>query len=104
MAPWRILRERLEHLRNGFSFGTLPAHVADDPDDGKPGTGGGAHAGAKTAAGRVGRRPETAHHRLINYRDLGLTTAVAEGEETPPHERRANGAEKAVADLVAAKS
>ena len=103
LVPGRILRQRLEHLRDGFGLQPLPAHVAHHSNDGKPRAVGLPRAKLDSPADRIAVGPQAASHRIVDDRDARSIGPVLDGKEAPSEQGSPERGKEPVADLVYAK-
>ena len=90
----RILRQRLEHLWNGLLFRSLPPHVADDADDGKPGTVRIRGPELEAPADGILPRPQAARHHLVDDGRFRSVGAIRGCNRPPSEQRRADAFRK----------
>ena len=102
-APGRILRQRLEHLRDRFALQSLPPHVAHDADDCEPRAVGIPRAQLEPFAHRIAPGPRAASHRIVDDRHRRSIRPIPDRKEAASEQRRPEGLEEFRADLVSSE-
>ena len=96
----RILRERLEDLRQCLAFQALPPHVPDDADHRVPRAVGIPQSQLEPSADGIVPRPRPPGHRIVDDRDPRSVGPIRARKETAAEQRRSEGSEEIRADLV----
>src|SRR5919109_1859324 len=102
-AAGRILRERLEHLRDRFALEALSPHVADHAYDRVPRAVGIPRTQLKSSAHWIAPGPRAASHRIVDDRNRRSIRPVSDRKEAASEQRRPKGFEEIRADLVSSE-